>query len=296
MTLIAESGATKTECCLLDGGGAVRARFMTRGINAAVMDDDAVAQAVEEMASAYAGVPEVPLRIFFYGAGITGQKAPEALDVALRRVFCGCRPEYGSDLLAAARGLYGNEKGIVAILGTGSNSCLYDGHEIVRNIRPGGFILGDEGSAAALGKAFLADYVKDLLPEDVTTDFRARYGLDYQGVVSLVYGTGGSPSARLAAFAPYILSLCGGGISQEGAEYVRNMAADNFRSFIGRCLSRYGDSVREVRVAGSFGFACKELLTGLGREAGLEFSVFEKTPMDGLVRYHSRRMSGDGDR
>lgn len=288
MTLIAESGATKTECCLLDGGGVVCARFMTRGINAAVMDAEAVAQAVEEMASAYAdAVASASLRIFFYGAGITGQKAPEALDAALRRVFRGCRPEYGSDLLAAARGLYGDGNGIVAILGTGSNSCLYDGHEIVRNIRPGGFILGDEGSAAALGKAFLADYVKDLLPEDVATDFRARYGLDYQGVVSLVYGAGGSPSARLAAFAPYILSLCGGGISREGAEYVRKMAEDNFRGFISRCLCRYGDSVREVRVTGSFGFACRELLTGLGREAGLEFGVFEKTPMDGLVRYHS---------
>ena len=161
MKLIIESGATKTECCLLDDAGKVCFRFRVAGINVAVTPPEAVSAAVEDAASHMPGDVPGCREIVFYGAGIMEpavdsvqgkEVAAECLpaglrhlDMCLHKAFPDAAVEYHSDLLAAARGLCGPHPGIVAILGTGSNSCQYDGVRIVRNIRPGGFILGDEG-------------------------------------------------------------------------------------------------------------------------------------------------------
>ena len=95
--------------------------------------------------------------------------------------------EFHSDIVAAARALWGDGSGVVAIMGTGSNSCLYEDGKVVRNIRPGGYVLGDEGSGVALGRAFLADYIKGLVPDEVAAEFDKEFGLDYAGIVRKVY-------------------------------------------------------------------------------------------------------------
>lgn len=288
MKLIIESGATKADWCLIDSGGAVRSRFRTGGINLASMDASAVSQhagdAVSFVRSDGFSPEEDVKEVFFYGAGVIGDDAGED---AVRKAFPGAVFHFNSDLMAAARGLYGDGSGLVAILGTGSNSCFCSGGEIVRNIRPGGFILGDEGSAAALGKMFLADYVKDMLPEEVADAFYKEYSLEYEDVVRLVYRSA-APAASMAAFAPFIVRL------QEN-HHVRLMIRRNFRDFIERSLMRYlgdpwenGEGVRdvEVRVTGSFGCACKGLLYETGRDYGISFTSFIPAPIDGLIQYH----------
>lgn len=319
MKLIMESGATKTDCCLLDSGGKVRSRFRIPGINVATMDFEAVSRvardAVSCLRSAFSGeLPEGAIKeIFFYGAGVLegqadGQKhfqtgenpdsvsgndrisgacVPETLDSVLAEAFPGSGREYHSDLLAAARGLCGDRAGIVAILGTGSNSCLYDGKRIVRNIRPGGFILGDEGSAAALGRLFLADYIKELLPEEVAEDFRNEYGLDYASVVKFVYGSD-APARNLASLAPYVMRWAGN-------EWINDMIVRNFRDFFERCLMRYGAVDAGIYVTGSFGNVCRDVLESLGHEYGLEFQAFVPAPMSGLEKYHASSKNNPSD-
>lgn len=310
MKLIIESGATKADWCLIDSDGAVRSRFRTGGINLASMDASAVSQHAGDAVSFVRSdgfSPENDVtEVFFYGAGVIGEdiftrlypegqrnlrkKAREKEDAgkdAVRKAFPGAVFHFNSDLMAAARGLYGDGSGLVAILGTGSNSCLCCCGEIVRNIRPGGFILGDEGSAAALGKMFLADYVKDMLPVEVADAFYTEYFLEYEDVVRLVYRSA-APAASLAAFAPFIVGW------QEN-HHVRSMIRRNFRDFIERSLMQYlgdpwenGEGVRdvEVRVTGSFGCACKGLLYETGRDYGISFTSFVPAPIDGLIQYH----------
>lgn len=291
MVLIMESGATKTDCCLLDAKGGVRSRFRIAGLNMASADTLSVSRA---MLDAVSFVSDAGFNasgdvsdLFFYGAGIT-DALPGGTD-AVREAFPAASCHFHSDLLAAARGLCGKQPGLVAILGTGSNSCLYDGNKIVKNIRPGGFVLGDEGSAASLGRMFLSDYIKELLPEDVSDDFRATYGLDYNRIVNFVY-KGAHPAADMAAFAPYIMKW-------KHNPYILEMICGNFRNFIERSLLRYGNGEDRVSVTGSFGYACRDILGSIGEEYGLRFVRFAPAPMDGLLLYHNGKQSikGIGD-
>ena len=162
-------------------------------------------------------------------------------------------------------------------MGTGSNSCFYENGRVVKNIRPGGFILGDEGSGAALGKVFVSDFIKGLLPESVEEEFVKEFGLDYQKIVKRVYREPAA-SAFLASFAPFILE-------RSDEPYIKDMVKSTLESFVVRSLKRYGESVK-VGVVGSFGCACESLLREIGSRHGLEFTVFLKSPVDGLVEYH----------
>lgn len=303
MTLIIESGATKAEWALRDGSGVLR--FRTPGINAAVMPVSAILEIVADAAEkidleysagklcpGFSGNPgdaedgtgigpggqkasSMVTDIRYYGAGLVGGESIIILDNIFKAVFPAAEIAYGSDLLAAAMAGLGTEPGIVAILGTGSNSAFYDGHQIVRNIRPGGFILGDEGGGVTLGKAFVADFIKGLLPEELADAFRERFGLTYETIVKNVY-SGTNPSGYLASFVPFIL---------ENRSYgcVAGMVRDNFQSFISRCIMQYDYRKYPVAVVGSFGNACREELMQLGVENGVNFCKFAPSPIEALI-------------
>ena len=162
MKLIVESGATKTDWCAIGRDGAVQ-RLQTPGMNLSSISAEANAAVFADAVDHFSGVDEV----YFYAAGLL--EFPTELDRVFKERFPKARCEYASDLVAAARAACGHEPGIAVILGTGSNTCQYDGEKMVRNIHGGGFIIGDEGSAAVLGKLFLADLVKVLVPEAIAT-------------------------------------------------------------------------------------------------------------------------------
>lgn len=202
-----------------------------------------------------------------------------------------------TDLKGASVALFGDRPGIVAILGTGSNSCLYDGHDIIMNVRPGGFILGDEGSGAALGKTLLADFIKGLLPADISSSLEDSFGLTYSEIVRNVYG-GGTPSAYLASFVPFI-------IGNMNNDHIRKMVEDNFRAFAERSLMPYAAGYRAiartmpsgcgyseegkipVAVAGSVGTSFSGILGNVLSGYGFSVSEFIQSPVDGLIRYYS---------
>ena len=278
MKLIAESGATKTDWRLIADDGTVRSAY-SAGLNPSVLDVEQMREIIAPVMPVLNPEGKSVEEIFFYGAGLVSDAAAAPLAGVLSMWYPFAQMQFHSDMLAAARALFGNGSGVVAIMGTGSNSCLYENGVIVKNIRPGGFILGDEGSGAALGKAFVSDFIKGLLPEKVEKDFVRESGLDYQKIVQKVYREP-APSAFLASFAPFILE-------RTEEPYIKNLVNSVIESFIVRSLKRYGQIVK-VGVVGSFGCACEAVLRETGIRHGLEFTMFLKSPIDKLTEYHMK--------
>ena len=149
----------------------------------------------------------------------------------------------------------------------------------MRNVRSGGFILGDEGGGARLGRLFVADFLKGLVPEPVASQFAAAFPVDYMTVVQNVY-RGPSPSGYLGAFAPWIMER------YDASPYVKELVDGNFRDFIERVLKQYDLAALPVGVVGGFGYAHRQVLQEVARPYGIRFQTILATPMDGLVAYH----------
>jgi N-acetylglucosamine kinase-like BadF-type ATPase len=286
MILIVESGATKTAWRAVCDDGSVRSA-QTDGLSPTCLDQehtrDIIRKAVPELNPEGCHVSD----IFFYGAGIVSPESSASISQALEMWCPLAQIHFYSDVLAAARALFGDGSGVVAIMGTGSNSCLYECGEIKKNIRPGGFILGDEGSGVWLGREFLSDFVKGLLPEDIESAFVREYGLDYAQIVRKVYKEQAA-AAFMASLAPFVLS-------HKENEYVGELLERCVDSFLRRALSRYASYASEsvhahkVGVVGSFGCACEDVLRSIGERYDLEFVKFIKSPVDELVAYHMKR-------
>lgn len=285
MILIVESGATKTDWCLCAGrpgdDGHQCRKFRTAGFNAATMDAGSLCRMIEEIPSNFGcGCADRISEIYFYAAGLVSETPPPALVSAFSGHFRNASVmEFASDLIAAARALFGDSEGVAAIMGTGSNSCLYNGSSVVKCYRPGGFVLGDEGSAASLGRMFLADYFKELVPRSLASEFSMAFpDVTYASAVHNIY-KGEKPSAYMASFAPFVTMHL-------DEPYAAALVENNVRAFIERSLSRYG--CKRVGVCGSFGIACREVIEKAGASFGLEFTDFIQAPIDRLVYYHSK--------
>ena len=283
MKIIVESGATKTAWRAISVEGNMT-EVLTQGLSPTCLDAEHISDIVRKAVPALNPEGKRVEQIVFYGAGLVSEESAASLRSCLEMWCPFASVEFHSDILAAARALFGDGSGVVAIMGTGSNSCLYENGQIVKNIRPGGYVLGDEGSGVALGRAFLADFVKGLLPESIEAEFSAQTGLDYSGIVRKVYREQAA-SAFMASLAPFILS-------HMDEPYIRSMVIDCLESFVKRALSRYAgyagdrEAAFKVGVVGSFGCACEDMLREIGREYGLEFVAFLKSPIDQLVKYH----------
>lgn len=283
MKIIVESGATKTAWRAVGDDGTVTL-VQTEGMSPTCLDPEHISEIVRNAVPTLNPEGKQVDRIYFYGAGLVSEESNAPIRACLDMWCPFAEVEFHSDILAAARALFGDGSGVVAIMGTGSNSCLYENGSIVRNIRPGGYVLGDEGGGVALGKAFLADLVKGMLPKHIEDEFVALTGLDYSTIVSKVYKEKAA-SAFMASHAPFVLS-------HMDDPYIHSMVEDCLDSFVRRALSRYvetasdKDAARRVGVVGSFGCACEDLLRQIGARYGLEFVAFLKSPADQLVRYH----------
>jgi N-acetylglucosamine kinase-like BadF-type ATPase len=182
-------------------------------------------------------------------------------------------------MLGAARAACGRSEGVCAILGTGSNSCLYDGSAIVHTARSGGFILGDEGGGARLGLLFLADYIKGLVPEPLASEFGAAFEVDYMTVVRKVYREP-APSAYLGSFAPWILE-------HRGDAYVDALIDRNLTDFFERSLLRHGRADLPAGFVGGLAAALSSQIRSVSDRFGVRISRILASPMEGLLRYHS---------
>jgi len=275
MQLIADSGSTKVAWRALYDDGSVK-EITTPGINPVFLEEADIVKILKEQVEPVVGskVEE----IHFYGAGMVGGEPTAKLERCCQAVFPGTRIEGESDILAAARALCGHKAGIACIIGTGSNSCFYDGEKVVSNVKAGGFILGDEASGGYLGKRLISDWVKGLLPDAIEKEFQKRYNLDYMTIVQKVYKEP-MPNRFLSSFAPFINEF-------SNHPYFANLLKSSFEAFISRNLIHYDYKKYPVNFVGSIAFINKEILERAINAAGMRLGTVIQGPIDGLVEYH----------
>jgi N-acetylglucosamine kinase-like BadF-type ATPase len=274
MMLIADSGSTKTDWAWIENGTIVH-RVTTAGINPVHQGEEDIEKVVEQLFPR----KNTSLKwVFFYGAGCIPEKKG-VVEKVLRKVFPDAdRIEVESDLLGAARAVCQHQEGLACILGTGSNSCLYDGEKIVGNIPPLGYILGDEGSGAVLGKLFLNALLKGALPDGMKEDFLQSSGLSYPEIIQRVYR---QPMANrfLASTSLYISEHL-------DVPELRELVKQNFRDFFHKNIAQYGRHDLPVGAIGSIAYHYRDLLQEVAEEEGYKLSTVAKSPMEGLVTYH----------
>jgi glucosamine kinase len=277
MKLIADSGGTKTQWCGVTSSS--RSGIITTiGLNPNFVPDSTITGVVSDQV-----LPELKgnnvTEVWFYGAGCaneaTGMRVRNAIEAALP----GAAINVSSDLTGAARGLLGRGNGFVCMIGTGSNSGYYDGESITKNVPPLGFILGDEGSGAFMGKRLLADFLREIMPSGLAEEFRQRYGAEKDDVVSHVY-SGIFPSRFIAGFVEFINQYLQNG-------YCRDLVTSSFEEFVERNLKLYGTGgTTEIAVSGSVAWYFREILEEVFRKNGYVVSVLARDPIEGLIRFH----------
>lgn len=274
--IIVESGATKSDWRVLGQDGREVKRFLKAGTNVSSMKLEDIKSTLTE-AFASQGLDKAA-GFYLYTAGVVTPEIADDLVNHLRSLAQIDEIEINNDLMGAARGACGHEPGIAAILGTGSNTCFYDGSTLSQKVYSGGYVLGDEGSGASLGKLFLADFIKGLVPDEIARDFAKEFDSSYAGIVQGVYRSA-SPSGYLGSLAPFILR-------HYSHPYAKALVDKNFQSFIDRSLLRYDTARYPVGIVGGFGWACKDIITPLLDKAGIKVSRFIKAPIEGLCEYH----------
>lgn len=276
MKLIAESGSTRTEWALVKDNHLVQ-RVFTEGLNPFFQTRREISRSVR------LGLPESFFKkkldqVYYYGAGCSSYEKKNILGASLVAQFK-TPIQVESDLLAAARGLFKCEAGIACILGTGSNSCFYDGKIIVKNVKAAGYILGDEGSGAVLGKLFLADLLKGLAPKELANEFHEKFRISVNDVMESVYNLP-FPNRFLGTIAYFLGDYMDN-------EYVYNLLTNNLRSFFNRNICQYDYINYPIRFVGSLAYAYPDILQEVAQEFGVEIDVIEETPMNGLIEFHS---------
>jgi len=279
MILIADCGSTKIDWCLLNGTEKV-AQIFTTGMNALMMTEQQMTETIKKELMPHLVGYNVD-EIFYYGAGIIGDEIKQNVVGALKaNMPTAQKIEVESDLLAAARALCGRQPGIACILGTGSNSCYYDGEKVVDNVSPLGYILGDEGSGAVLGKLLVGDVLKHQLPEAICQKFLKEYNLKYADIINAVYRQPGA-NRYLAQFAPFLEHNI-----EEPA--IHDLVLRAFTAFFTRNVESY-KHYKELpcNFVGSIAFCEQKVLREAAAARGITIGNIIKAPMEGLVRYHA---------
>lgn len=278
MMLIADSGSTKAAWRLVSGKGSIHS-YLTDGLNPYFKSNTEI---IEEIRSAL--IPNFPAgvdvkSIFFYGAGCSGVEKCKRVKEALSECFPGAKIKVEHDILAAAHAACGKSEGIVSILGTGSNSCHYNGKRIVRQIGGLGHILGDEGSGANLGKNLLSSYLNHALPDDIVKDFENSFNLTGEEIRKRVYK---KPLANrfLASFSRFI------GERQQHP-YFAEMIELCFKQFFDKHVCRYrGYKRKPVHFVGSVAYYFSDILRNTAKREGITTGKILPYPVDALTEYH----------
>ena len=272
--LIADAGSSKTDWALLSGSPRKVERLNTAGINPMIMKTVDILTILEDV---FERLPEDTLvtEIHYFGAGCRGEGS-RIMRQLLETVFRCDHVEVDSDMTGAARGLLGKRKGIACILGTGSNSCLYDGHDIIENVPSLGFILGDEGSGSALGKRLLADALKGVMPERLREEFFSEFPVTVDNVIKNVYRQP-NPNRYLASFAPFALKHI-------GEEYMKDLTKAEFGRFFERNVKRYPNhSSLPIVMTGSVAYHFADVIRETAAGMGLDILKIVKSPIEEMI-------------
>jgi N-acetylglucosamine kinase-like BadF-type ATPase len=274
--LIADSGATKAEWCLLTGGK--KKTIITQGISPYFLNTAQITDLLEKELKPRLKNIEVD-RIYYYGTGCANPVNARSVKTALRTVFKSAAADVTHDLMAAARALCGRKKGIACILGTGSNSCYYDGKKIVKNSPGLGYVLGDEGSGAYLGKKVIQYYLYGTFDEELRGRFDLTYTTNAAEILENVYKKP-LPNRYLASYARFLAE-------NRGHYMIENIIEDGLNDFFFNHLCKYRETwTLPVSFAGSVAFGFKDVLQQLCNSYEFELGKVMKNPMEGLIDYH----------
>jgi glucosamine kinase len=281
MILIADSGGSKTDWRLVLQDGTI-AQASAPGFNPYYQPVEDLKREVERILLPKINPDgESVEKIFFYGAGVSSVKNQLTVKSALLEYFPEAVIEIGWDLLAAARALCGREPGIACIMGTGSNSCLYDGEKIVDNVANLGWILADEGSGANIGRKFLVDYLRKKLPDTLAKQFQERFPLSREEFLEKVYQQE-KPSAFLASFAKFIFQHL-------KEPYCYKLVYDSFSEFYENNVMKYENYKNlKVHFTGSIAFYFSDILRQVANDKGITVKNILEGPIAGLTLYHTQ--------
>ncbi len=275
--LIADCGATKAEWCLLSNNK--KKTIITQGISPYFLTTEQITELLLKELKPKLKNVEVG-EVFYYGTGCANPANAKSVKKAVSKIFAGAKVEVNHDLVAAARALCGRKKGIACILGTGSNSCYYDGKKIVKNSPGLGYVLGDEGSGAYLGKRVIQYYLYGTFDDELRGRFDLNYTTNAAEILENVYKKP-LPNRYLASFAKFLAE-------NRGHYMIENIIEDGLNDFFFNHLCKYRETwTLPIHFAGSVAFGFQDVLKQLCDSYEFELGKVMKNPMDGLIEYHS---------
>lgn len=277
MILIADSGSTKTAWKLIGDSGEIK-NILTPGINPFFRTTEEIYQELNQLLFPVTGT--AIQKIYFYGAGIVNTEKGNIIGNALQHIYPEATIETNSDVLGAARALFGDQPGIAGILGTGSNVCLYDGTKITAGISPLGFILGDEGSGAVMGRKLLGDYFKEVMPAYLRAAFSEKFKITREEALNRVYRTK-KPNQFLASFMPFLSDYA-------HSAYCQEFVQQNFIEYFERNVVKLPEFRKySIGFVGSVAYYFSQILINTASFYGFEQIRILKDPIDGLEKYYT---------
>ncbi|MFT3912473.1 MAG: N-acetylglucosamine kinase [Ferruginibacter sp.] len=274
--LIADSGSTKTEWCLIDGKKKIA--IDTQGLSPYFLSQTQIKEILEKEL-----LPKLkkqsPAEVFFYGTGCSNPANVKIVSGAIRSVFKDAKVFVDHDLMGAAKALCGSEKGVACILGTGSNSCYFNGKRIVKNSPGLGYVLGDEGGGTQLGRKVLQYYLYNTFDADLMHRFDQKYNTNASEILDAVYKKP-LPNRYLAGFAGFL-------VENRGHFMIENIIEDCFNDFFFNHIYKYSQSwTMPIHFVGSVAFGFKDVLQDMCASYELQLGKVLKNPMEGLIKFH----------
>jgi glucosamine kinase len=276
--IIADSGSTKCQWTLIEKDK--KKSIATIGISPYFLTTEAITSLVQKAFEKKCDPSKIEA-IYFYGTGLSNPSNVQSLKKALKAVFKNASLDIQTDLVGAARATCQNQKGVACILGTGSNTGFYNGTKIVKNSPGLGYVLGDEGSGAYLGKKVLQYYLYKTFDEDLMFAFEKEYCMDRSQILDKVYKVA-FPNRFLASFAKFLAA-------HRGHYMIENIIEDSLNDFFFTHLNKLNESwLHPIHFVGSVAYGFRDIIKQLGAANELEIGKIVKSPMDGLIEYHKK--------
>ena len=279
MILIADGGSTKTNWCLVTDDEK-KVYFNTEGYNPYFVSEEYITKSLNENLPADLEKDKIT-EVNFYGAGCSTDEMRAHVQRAMQLVFTKAKVNIGHDMLAAARAVLGRNAGFAAILGTGTNTCLYDGKNVTQNIDSGAYILGDEGSGCYIGKKLLTDYLRGYMPENLRQIFWDTYHLTPDDVNEQVY-TKPLANRFCAQFSKFVYDN-----NNVQLQYTHNLVKTSFQDFFKNLVTHYPNyQSYSFNCIGSVAYNFRNILEEVVAENGMTLGNIIRSPIDNLVKYH----------
>lgn len=277
MILLADGGSTKVDWRLVEGTKEIK-QISTKGANPFFRSREDISEEIKKVINPVLNGHTID-SVHFFGAGCASPEKNKIVRDAIADNIKTSHIEVNSDLVAAAKGLCGTKKGIACILGTGSNSCFYDGEEIVENVSPLGYVLGDEGSGAVLGRLFLGACLKNQLTKGLKEKFLKEFDLTPAAILDMVYR---QPLANrfLASLSPFL-------VENIHDKTVYDLVCNAFKDFFVKNVMQYDYKNNDVHFTGSVAYYYKDLVRKVGADLNIKVGIISQSPMEGLIKYYA---------